>query len=90
MLYQSATPDEADANETKTLITRLREIAPEGNVVIVDGGPRDKTWLVVEVPGHVDPDDTSDTGAKLRRETLADSLARVHSFGARNPRERTL
>ena len=45
--------------DVATLIEQLRELSPDGDVVIVDGGPNvGRSWLVIEVPGRV----AADTG----------------------------
>ena len=81
-LYEPSGPISAavahNPSDAASLIRRLRQIADDSDIVVVDGGPGiNKTWLVVEVSGRV-PDSgsdlTDDTGNVLRRVTLADSF----------------
>jgi DNA-binding SARP family transcriptional activator len=86
-LYEPSGPTRADfahnPSDAASLIRRLRQIADDSDIVVVDGGPGiNKTWLVVEVSGRV-PDSgsdlTDDTGNGLRRVTLADSLDAIRN-----------
>ena len=71
---------DAQARVQDALVERLREIALDGDgVVVVEGGPGvDKTWLVAELPNRPDDDATDreiDLRTTPRRVSLSDWLA---------------
>jgi len=82
-IRDSRRPTDLRAAE-QLLLERLREVARSpSDVVIVEGGPGGKAWLVVEVPRPADDDDDVEADDGLQHLSLVEAFATMSNLVSR-------